>query len=164
VVCVAAVLLDIVLLLPEARLDAGFIGSDAPFPAARLLGDCMGFLAIESTPFARYDVRFWKEHFMYVVAVTIFVKPQQVQPFIDATLDNARNTRREPGNVRFDVLQSEEDPTRFLLYEVYKTKDDHPKHQQTAHYLRWKSAVTDWMAQPRQGVKHNTIFFGDSAT
>jgi autoinducer 2-degrading protein len=101
---------------------------------------------------------------MYVVAVTIFVKPEVLNPFIDATFDNARNTRREPGNVRFDVLRAEDDPTRFMLYEVYKTKDDFTKHQQTDHYLRWKSTVADWMAQPRQGIKHHPIFFGDAET
>ena len=100
---------------------------------------------------------------MYVVAVTVFVRPEQVAAFIDATLDNARNTRREPGNVRFDVSQAEDDPNRFLLYEVYREKDDFAKHQQTEHYLRWKQTVADWMAQPRQGVKHHAVFFGDGA-
>ena len=98
---------------------------------------------------------------MYVVAVTVFVKPEHVAAFVDATLDNARNTRREPGNVRFDVLRSEEDPNRFLLYEAYRAKDDFTAHQQTPHYLRWKQTVADWMAQPRQGVKHAAVFFGD---
>jgi autoinducer 2-degrading protein len=95
---------------------------------------------------------------MYIVAVTIFVKPEQVEPFLEATLDNARNTRQEPGNVRFDVLQAEEDPARFMLYEVYRTKEDFTRHQQTAHYLRWRETVADWMAQPRQGVRHHNIF------
>ena len=98
---------------------------------------------------------------MYIVSVTIWVKPEHTKSFIEATLDNARNTRREPGNVRFDVSQVEDDPNRFLLYEAYRTKDDFSKHQQTEHYLRWKNAVADWMAQPRQGVKHNAVFFGD---
>ena len=75
---------------------------------------------------------------MYVVAVTAFVKPQNVQQFIAATLDNARSTRKEPGNLRFDVLQAEEDKSRFMLYEAYKTKDDFAAHQQTPHYLKWK--------------------------
>lgn len=101
---------------------------------------------------------------MYVVAVTVCVKPEALQAFIDATLDNARNTRREPGNVRFDVLQSEEDPARFLLYEVYQAKEDFAAHQQTPHYLRWKSAVADWMARPRQGVRHKSLFFGEAET
>lgn len=98
---------------------------------------------------------------MHVVSVTVFVKPDRVDAFIGATLDNARNTRKEPGNVRFDVLQADEDPARFLLYEAYSTKEDFTAHQQTAHYLRWKETVADWMAQPRQGVKHHSLFFGD---
>jgi autoinducer 2-degrading protein len=61
--------------------------------------------------------------------------------------------------VRFDVLEHEEEPGRFLLYEAYRTKEDFVRHQQTEHYLRWKSAVADWMAQPRQGAKHWSIFF-----
>lgn len=101
---------------------------------------------------------------MYVVAVTVLAKPEFVERFVEATLDNARNTRREPGNVRFDVLRAEEDPNRFMLYEAYHTKNDFVKHQQTEHYLQWKAKVADWMAQPRQGVKHQSIFFGDAET
>ena len=98
---------------------------------------------------------------MYVVAVTLFIKPEHAESFKAAILDNARNTRMEPGNLRFDVLQGEDDPNRFLLYEAYKTKDDFTKHQQTDHYFRWRDAVKDWMSQPRVGLKHNSIFFGD---
>jgi autoinducer 2-degrading protein len=98
---------------------------------------------------------------MYVVSVIVFVKPGFADPFIVAVLDNARNTRKEPGNVRFDVLRAEEDPNRFLLYEVYKQKEDFAKHQQTAHYARFRDAVAEWMAQPRQGVKHFPLFYGD---
>jgi len=98
---------------------------------------------------------------MYVVAVTVFVKPANVNNFVAATLENARNTRREAGNLRFDVLRAEDDPNRFLLYEAYRQKDDFTAHQQTPHYLKWKQTVADWMAQPRQGVKHASIFFGD---
>src|SRR5205085_10463788 len=97
---------------------------------------------------------------MYVVAVTICVRPDKVQDFIEATLDNARNTRREPGNIRFDVLRAEDDPGRFMLYEAYRSKDDVAAHQQTAHYARWKSAVAAWMAQPRQRATYNSLFFG----
>ena len=101
---------------------------------------------------------------MYIVAVTVYVKPEFVKPFIEASLDNARNTRREPGNVRWDFCQAEDDASRFLLYEAYRQKSDFAAHQQTAHYLRWRDAVTDWMAQPRQGVKHHAIFFDDAET
>lgn len=99
---------------------------------------------------------------MYFVVVTIFVKPEFVEQFITATYDNASNTRKEPGNLRFDVLRAEDDPNRFMLYEVYKQKDDFAKHQQTDHYARWKNAVTDWMAQPRSAVKCHALFFGDA--
>ena len=98
---------------------------------------------------------------MYVVAVTIFVKPEFVDDFVKATLDNARNTRKEPMNVRFDVLRAQDDLTRFMLYEAYTAKEGFAQHQQTPHYARWKEAVAEWMAQPRVGVKHSSIFFGD---
>ena len=101
---------------------------------------------------------------MYVVTVTIFVKPECLAQFQEATLENARNTRHEPGNLRFDVLQAEDDPTRFLLYEAYREKADFAAHQQTEHYFRWKDRATDLMAQPRQGVKHNSLFYGDAET
>lgn len=99
---------------------------------------------------------------MYIVSVTIFVKPENVQQFIEATLDNARNTRKEPGNVRFDVLQAEDDPTHFQLYEVYHQKEGFVAHQQTEHYARWKQTVADHMAQPRQAGKFGALFFGDA--
>ena len=98
---------------------------------------------------------------MYVVCVTINVKPEHVEDFIPAILDNARGTRQEPGNLRFDVIQAEDDPTRFFLYEVYYTKEDFAAHQQTAHFYAWRDAVQDWMAQPRQGTRYKTLFFGD---
>jgi (4S)-4-hydroxy-5-phosphonooxypentane-2,3-dione isomerase len=98
---------------------------------------------------------------VYVVSVTVFVKSENVQEFIAASLDNARGSRTEPGNFRWDLSQAEDDKTRFLLYEVYKTKDDFAKHQQTPHYLKWKDAVANWMAQPRQGVKHFSLFPSD---
>lgn len=98
---------------------------------------------------------------MYAVSVTVHVKPEDMQAFIEATLENARGSRGESGNVRFDVLQAEEIPHRFLLYEVYRTKEDFAKHQQTPHYLKWKEAVADFMAQARQGVKHRNLFPAD---
>ena len=95
---------------------------------------------------------------MYVVCVTIHVKPENVEGFVEATLSNAKNTRNEPGNVRFDVLQAADDPNRFFLYECYKTPEDFTAHQQTEHYLTWRETVQDWMAEKRVGVKHNSVF------
>ncbi len=95
---------------------------------------------------------------MYVVCVTVKVKPGQEEAFLSATLDNARGTRQEPGNLRFDVLRGEEDRSKFFFYEAYKTKEDFTAHQQTAHYLAWKELVKDWMAEPRRGVKHFSVY------
>ncbi len=99
---------------------------------------------------------------MYAVCVTVHVKAEHVQAFVEATLENARQSRlTEPGNVRFDVLQAESELTRFFLYEVYREKEDFTRHQQTPHYLRWKEAVAPWMAVSRQGVRHLSLFPSD---
>ncbi len=89
---------------------------------------------------------------MYVIVVTVRVRPEHVDDFREATLINAENTRLEAGNARFDVLQSSEDPTHFLLYEAYHAEDGVASHQQTDHYAVWKNAVADWMAEPRTKV------------
>lgn len=99
---------------------------------------------------------------MFVVCVSIQVKAERVESFIEATLDNARNTRHEPGNLRFDVHQQEQDPTRFTFHEVYRTADDFAAHQRTPHYLKWKETVADWMAEPRVGVRYRSLFPADS--
>ena len=101
---------------------------------------------------------------MYVVCVTILVKPEVVEAFVEATLDNARNTRREGANLRFDLLRAEEDPALFFLFEAYRAKEDFAAHQQTEHYLRWKEAVAGMMREPRVGVRHMSVFFGDGET
>lgn len=99
---------------------------------------------------------------MYFVCVSIHVKAEFAGLFVAATLDNARGTRREPGNLRFDVLQREDDPNRFFLYEAYRDKEAFEKHQKSGHYARWREAVNDWMAEPRVGLRHLPVFFGDS--
>ncbi len=98
---------------------------------------------------------------MYIVSVTVFVNEGDEDAFVAATLDNARNTRQEEGNVRFDVARCVDGPGRFLLYEVYRTPEDFAAHQRTDHYLRWRQAVANLMARPREGVKHESVFFGD---
>ena len=95
---------------------------------------------------------------MYVVCVTVRVKPGMEENFLAATLENARGTRLESGNLRFDVLRGEEDGARFFLYEVYRSKEAFTAHQQTDHYLKWKEAVKDWMAEPRKGAKYASVF------
>lgn len=99
---------------------------------------------------------------MYVACITVRVKLEYVGQFIEATLENARNSRQEPENVRFDVLQAEDDPTRFFLYEVYRTKAGSAAHKQTPHYLTWRDTVAEMMAEPRVGVTHNSLFPPDA--
>lgn len=100
---------------------------------------------------------------MLVALVSIHVKPETVDAFIEATNENARYSRLEPGVVRFDVLQQADDPTRFVLYEVYRTEDAPLKHRETAHYLKWRDTVTDMMAEPRVNIKHINISPDDSS-
>ncbi|MBI1390515.1 MAG: antibiotic biosynthesis monooxygenase [bacterium] len=97
---------------------------------------------------------------MYVVCVTVYVTPGKAEDFIEATIKNAMGARKEPGNVCFDVSQAVDDANRFFLYEVYHSEEDFKAHQQTPHYLEWRDAVQDWMAQKRQGVKHIRVFPG----
>ncbi len=99
---------------------------------------------------------------MYVVSVEIHVKPENVETFMEATTDNHVNTRKEPGNLRFDVSRRVDDPNRFLLYEVYRDEAAFKAHQQTDHYFRWRETVADWMAEPRAGRKHASLHPVDS--
>ena len=95
---------------------------------------------------------------MLIVHVFVHVKPESLDAFIAATLENARNSIREPGVVRFDVVQQEDDPTRFLLIEIYRTAADPARHKETAHYAMWRDAVEPMMAEPRRSVKYRALF------
>jgi (4S)-4-hydroxy-5-phosphonooxypentane-2,3-dione isomerase len=95
---------------------------------------------------------------MLIVHVFVQVKPESVEAFAAATLENARNSVREPGVVRFDVMQQEDDPTRFTLIEVYRTAEDPARHKATAHYAAWRDAVESMMAEPRRGLKYRARF------
>ena len=94
---------------------------------------------------------------MIVTCVTIFVKKEYISDFIEATIKNHNGAIKEPGNMRFDVLQCTNDPTRFLLYEGYESEQAAAKHKKTRHYLKWKETVADWMAKPREGIPHKVI-------
>ena len=89
---------------------------------------------------------------MRIVHVHVHVKPEHVDAFITATEKNARNSVQEAGIARFDVVQQADDPTKFVLIEVYKTEDAPAKHKETAHYLKWRETIADMMAEPRQGI------------
>lgn len=95
---------------------------------------------------------------MHVTLVHVRVKPEHVNEFIAATRANHLASVLEPGNCRFDVLQSPDDTTQFVLYEAYASEDDALAHKQTQHYLQWRATVTDWMAEPRQGVCYYGLY------
>ena len=98
---------------------------------------------------------------MFIVHVFVHVKADQVEAFKAASLENARQSIREPGIARFDVLQQQDDATRFVLVEVYRTPDDPARHKETAHYQKWRDAVADIMAEPRSSIKYNNLFPDD---
>jgi autoinducer 2-degrading protein len=95
---------------------------------------------------------------MHITLVHVTVKPGHTEDFIEATRRNHEASVQEPGNRRFDVLQSSDEPAKFVLYEAYASEADALAHKQTAHYLAWRDAVADWMATPRQGVAYTGLF------
>jgi quinol monooxygenase YgiN len=95
---------------------------------------------------------------MLIVHVQVHVKPEAVEAFRAATLQNASSSVKEPGVVRFDVLQREDDATRFLLQEIYRTPEDPARHKETAHYAAWRDAVEGMMAEPRSSVRYSAFF------
>jgi (4S)-4-hydroxy-5-phosphonooxypentane-2,3-dione isomerase len=98
---------------------------------------------------------------MLVIQVHVHVKPDRIDDFRAATIANAQDSLKEPGIARFDVLQQEDDPTRFVLVEVYRTENDPARHKETAHYARWRDSVADMMAEPRVGIRHRGVFPGE---
>jgi autoinducer 2-degrading protein len=95
---------------------------------------------------------------MLIVHVFVHVKSDQVEAFKEATLANARNSIQETGIARFDIIQRQDDPCRFVLVEVYRTPEDPARHKETAHYQKWRDAVADMMAEPRTSIKYTNVF------
>lgn len=100
---------------------------------------------------------------LLVVHVHVHVRPESIEAFHEATLANARQSVKEPGIARFDVLQDTEDPSRFVLVEVYRTPEAPAAHKQTAHYLTWRDSVADMMAEPRTSRRFGNRFPSDEA-
>ena len=99
---------------------------------------------------------------MLVVHVHVRVKPESVEAFKQATLENARQSVQEAGIARFDVVQQPDDPTRFVLVEAYRTADAPAAHKETAHYQAWRDAVASMMAEPRSSMKFTNVFPEDN--
>ncbi len=95
---------------------------------------------------------------MLIVHVHVHVKPESVAEFRQATIENARSSVQEPGIARFDVVEQQDDATRFVLIEVYRSPDAAAAHKETAHYAHWRDTVANMMAEPRYSVKYNDVF------
>jgi (4S)-4-hydroxy-5-phosphonooxypentane-2,3-dione isomerase len=94
---------------------------------------------------------------MIVTCVNVHVKSDKIDDFKKATVANHAQSVKEPGNLRFDVLQDASDPARFVLYEAYESEAAAAAHKETAHYAAWRDTVAGWMADPRQGVRYNIV-------
>ncbi len=100
---------------------------------------------------------------MLVVHVHVQVKPESVEAFRKVTLANARESVKEPGIARFDIVQQQDDPTKFVLVEAYRNAAAPAAHKETSHYQVWRDAVAPMMAEARSSVKFNNLFPEDSA-
>ena len=99
---------------------------------------------------------------MHILIVHARVKAEFIDAFKQATTVNAENSSKEPGVARFDFMQQQDDPSKFVLYEVYRDAAAPAKHKETAHYKLWRDTVADLMAEPRVGVKHVNVFPEDA--
>ena len=99
---------------------------------------------------------------MVILVVNLHVKAEHLDAFRLATRENARNSIKEPGIVRFDVLQQSDDPTRFVLYEVYRNDEAPAQHRETAHYQAWVAKVPDMLAEPRTRTLYSNFFPADA--
>ena len=94
---------------------------------------------------------------MIVTVVTVYVENEHIDDFVKASIENHQNSIKEPGNLRFDVLQCSTDLTRFTLYEAYETEEAATAHKNTSHYAKWRVLVAPWMKKPREGITHSVI-------
>lgn len=98
---------------------------------------------------------------MQIVHVHVHVKPEFIDAFRRASIENAASSVQEPGIARFDVIQQADDPARFILVEVYRTPEAPGQHKETPHYAKWRDAVAQMMAEPRRAVKFSNAFPGE---
>ena len=95
---------------------------------------------------------------MYVACIHVEVLPNRRDEFIRATMENAKNTVQEPGNLRFDIIQNMDNPNKFMLYEVYRDVDGMVNHKKTTHYLRWRDSVASFFAKDRERSDYYSLF------
>ena len=94
---------------------------------------------------------------MVVTCVQIRVRPESVDAFIEASVENHKQSVKEPGNLRFDFVRQAGDPSRCMIYEAYESEAAVAAHKETPHYLKWRDTVKDMMAEPRYGIKYDII-------
>jgi (4S)-4-hydroxy-5-phosphonooxypentane-2,3-dione isomerase len=99
---------------------------------------------------------------MLIVHVHVHVKPDQIDSFKIATIENAQNSIKEPGIARFDVIQNQDDPAKFILIEIYRTAEDSARHKETGHYRKWRDTAAPMMAEQRTSYKFTNIFPDDN--
>jgi len=95
---------------------------------------------------------------MLIVHISIRVTSDKIAAFKTATIENAKKSRSEPDVIRFDVIQQQDDPTRFVLVEIFKNPDGPMRHKETDHYTKWRDTVEDLMAEPRTSTRYDTVF------
>ena len=100
---------------------------------------------------------------MMLMIVRLRVKPEHVEAFRNASIQNARHSAQEPGVARFDLIQDADDPTRFMFIEAFRSPEDHAKHRETDHYLTWRDTVADMTSEPRSATRYMSVFPADSA-
>jgi autoinducer 2-degrading protein len=98
---------------------------------------------------------------MIIVHVHVLVKTEMIEAFRQACIENARNSIREEGIARFDIIQQQDNPERFILVEVYRNSDANKKHKETAHYQKWREEVANMMAEERYSIKYDNVFPDD---
>ena len=100
---------------------------------------------------------------MIVTCVYVHIRPNRIEDFIKTTMANHNESVKEPGNLRFDLLQDAKDPEKFMLYEAYESEEASAAHKTTAHYATWRDTVDDWMAEPRKGVLYSIVAPSDKS-
>lgn len=95
---------------------------------------------------------------MIVTCVHVYVKKEHIDDFIEATAKNHTESIKEPGNLRFDVLQCLDNPSHFLLYEAYESEESAKAHKETEHYKKWRDTVANWMIKPREGIPYKILY------
>jgi (4S)-4-hydroxy-5-phosphonooxypentane-2,3-dione isomerase len=98
-----------------------------------------------------------KTDIMILTCVYVHVKPEAINDFIEASVLNHKGSVKEPGNLRFDIVQQADDPCRFMLYEAFESEEAAAAHKSAMHYLKWRDTVKDMMAEPRYGVRYNIL-------